>query len=144
MNWRAEATEKLRKYDAMCRAAQNIPEELKRLEMEACALRGKPADATAVRGGGTREEALINNLLRRQELETALEHAKLWVSATQRALTALTEEERMILQQMVISPQRGGVAQLCEKLCCEHSSVYRKRDRALEKFTIALYGITLI
>ena len=31
MNWRGEAVEKLRKYDAMCRSLQNIPLEVKRL-----------------------------------------------------------------------------------------------------------------
>ena len=34
MNWKEEATEKLRKYDAMRLAVQNLPEELKRVEQQ--------------------------------------------------------------------------------------------------------------
>ena len=140
MNWKTEATEKLRKYDAMCRAIQNIPEELRRLELAAHSLQGIRANVSGVRGGSDREDALIDNLVHRQELENALEQAQLWVCTTERALSALSQEEKKILQGMLISPQRGGIARLCEELECEQSSIYRKRDRALHKFTIALYG----
>jgi hypothetical protein len=30
--------------------------------------------------------------------------------------------------------------ELCEKMQVEKSSIYRKRDKALERFTLALYG----
>lgn len=140
MNWKTEAADKLRKYDAMRRAIQNIPEELKRLELAARSIQGTRADATGVKGGGYREDALIDNLVHRQELQNALEQAKLWVCTTDRALSALSQEEKQVLQRMLIYPERGGIARLCEELECEQSSVYRKRDRALHKFTIALYG----
>ena len=35
MNWKNEAMEKLRQYDAMCLAADNIPQEIRRLEAAA-------------------------------------------------------------------------------------------------------------
>lgn len=141
MNWKTEAADKLRKYDAMRRAVQNIPEELKRLELAARSIQSTRADATGVKGGGYREDALIDNLVHRQELQNALEQAKLWVCTTDRALAALSAEEKKVLQRMLMSPERGGISRLCEELECEQSSVYRKRDRALHKFTIALYGI---
>ncbi|MCD7860112.1 MAG: hypothetical protein LUH51_08170 [Firmicutes bacterium] len=41
------------------------------------------------------------------------------------------------------STLRGGnVDRLCGDLACEQSTVYRKRDKALRHFTIALYGLT--
>ena len=140
MNWKTEATEKLRKYDAMCRAIQNIPEELRRLELAALSIQGCRTNISGIRGGCDREDALIDNLVHRQELENALEQAQLWVCTTERALSALSGEEKKVLHGMLIDPQRGGIARLCEELECEQSSIYRKRDRALHKFTIALYG----
>ena len=140
MNWKTEAADKLRKYDAMRRAVQNIPEEMKRLELAALRIQSTRTDASGVKGGGYREDALIDNLVHRQELQNALEQAQLWVCTTERALSALSLEEKKILQRMLICPERGGVGRLCEELECEQSSIYRKRDRALHKFTIALYG----
>ena len=58
MNWRGEAVEKLRKYDAMCRSLQNIPLEVKRLEADARAIRGARTDGTPVKGGGSGREEI--------------------------------------------------------------------------------------
>ena len=141
MNWRGEAVEKLRKYDAMCRSLQNIPLEVKRLEVDARAIRGARTDGTPVKGGGSgREDALINNIAHRQELTWALEQAKYWVDITRRGLETLTPEEKLVLQRFYLTPEQGSVQRLCMELGVEQSSVYRKRDKALRKFALALYG----
>jgi transposase-like protein len=142
MNWKEEATEKLRKYDAMRLSTQNLPEELQRLEQAACAIRSARVDGTPVRGGtNRREDMLLSNLVCREELSRALTQAKLWVSATDRALGALSPEEKLILRRMYIYPERNAVERLCGELDLEQSSIYRKRDQALHRFTTALYGI---
>ena len=141
MNWRGEAVEKLRKYDAMCRSLQNIPLEVKRLEVDARAIRGARTDGTPVKGGGSgREDALINNIAHRQELTWALEQAKYWVDITRRGLETLTPEEKLVLQRFYLTPEQGRVQRLCMELGVEQSSIYRKRDKALRKFALALYG----
>lgn len=141
MNWKEEAAEKLRRYETMRAAVANIPEELQRLRLDAVSIRAARTDTPSVRGsGGKREEALMNNLIRREELKRVYQGARLWVNATQRALDALTPEEKLILHSLYICPGRGTVEQLCERLQVEKSSVYRKRDRALERFTLAYYG----
>ena len=141
MNWRGEAVEKLRKYDAMCRSLQNIPLEVKRLEADARAIRGARTDGTPVKGGGSgREDALINNIAHRQELTWALEQAKYWVDITRRGLETLTPEEKLVLQRFYLTPEQGSVQRLCMELGGEQSSIYRKRDKALRKFALALYG----
>ena len=64
MNWKTEAKEKLRRYDAMRLATINIPQELHRLEMDAQSIRSARTDATPVSGGGSkREDALLNNII---------------------------------------------------------------------------------
>lgn len=141
MNWKAEAMEKLRRYDAMRQAQENIPEEIARLAAEASGLRGtKMDDAPVVEGGNRREDLLLSNLVHRQELEYALQQAQCWLRAVNRALAALTPEEKLVLHRFYIYPERGSVDRLCGELGVEQSSVYRKRDKALRKFTIALYG----
>lgn len=124
-------------------AVVNIPEEIKRLEVDAKSIRSARTDATPVSGGGNRrEDALLNNIVQRQELIWTLEQAQLWLRSTDRALTALTGEERQILNRLYIYPERGNLERLCKELDMETSTVYRRRDKALEHFTLALYGIT--
>jgi len=141
MNWKSEATEKLRQYDAMRKAACNIPKEIQRLRVAATAIRGVSTDATPVKGSSRREEMLINNLVHRQELQWTLEQTKCWLDVTERALSCLTQEEKLILHRLYISPEKGGLERLCQELDMEKSTVYRRRDRALQRFAMALYGL---
>lgn len=141
MNWKGEAMERLQKYDAMRTSVQNIPGELKRLAVEACSIRGARTDGTAVKGGGSRrEDALLSNLVQRQQLQWALDQALLWVETTERALGTLTPEEKLVLNRFYLYPCPGSVDRLCGELGQEQSTIYRKRDRALRHFTMALYG----
>lgn len=142
MNWKEEATEKLRKYDTMHLAVKNLPEEMRRLDQAACAIRSARTDATPVKSGtNRREDMLLNNIVCREELRCALEQAKLWVSTTDRALSALTPDEKLILYRLYMYPERNALERLCTELGVEQSSIYRKRDQALLRFTTALYGI---
>lgn len=140
MNWKSEAVEKLKKLELMRQAVQSIPNELSRLESEAMSIRGSAMDVPRVTGSGYREDALLSNLVHRQELSAALFQAESWVSAVEGALGVLSPEERTVLDGMYIDARRGGQDRLCETLQMEKSSLYRKRDRALRRFTLALYG----
>ena len=103
MNWKQEAKEKLRRYNAMRLATINIPQELERLEIDARSIRSAKTDGTPVAGGGNkREEALINNILHRQELTWTLQQAQLWLQITDRALSALSSDEKQILHSLML------------------------------------------
>lgn len=141
MNWKQEAVEHLQKYDAMQKALKNIPLELQRLEQAAQSLGAARTDRTRVKKSiCSGEDRLIDHMIQKQELERSFENARLWVCSVDRALDVLTEEEQTILLRMYARPERGVVARLCESLGVEQSTIYRKRDTALYRFTIALYG----
>ena len=142
MNWKTEAKEKLRRYDAMRLATINIPMEIQRLEIDAQSIRSARSDATPVAGGGNRrEDAMINNIMEREDLERSLQQAQIWLRATDRALTSLSPEDRQILHRLYIYPQKGSLDLLIRELDLETSSIYRRRDKALKQFTLAYYGI---
>ena len=135
--------EKLRRYDIMRQALRNIPEEIERLKEEATILRSASTDSIYVRGsGGRQEDARINNIVQRQELERNLLRVRQWLDVTERGLFALDEDERTILQHLYLYPQKGALDRLCTELGLEQSSVYRKRDQALHRFTAAIYGFS--
>lgn len=143
MNWKKEAADKLRNYTARQQAVNNITADLHRLACKAVSIRSATADGSPVQGGGSgREDAILNNLCRRQELERQLEQVQLWCSVVDGALAVLTEQERLVLDRFYIHPSKGNLDRLCEDLCLEKSQVYARRDSALHRFTTALYGFT--
>lgn len=143
MDWKREAADKLRKYQAKKEALRSIPEEIRMYEEMFNGIRSASADSTPVAGGGsTQEDMLLSNIAHREELKLAMNQARRWVSIVDRGLATLPEDERLILDRFYIHPAKGNVERLCGELGIEKASVYRRRDAALQHFTIALYGAT--
>lgn len=140
MNWKNEAIEHLTRYPAMSRAVENIPKEIRMLERNCADLKGVRPDRISSKTAGPRDDVLIGNMMKREELKRSLEVARLWVDTTEDALSILHPDEKLVLQRMYITPEKGGLNRLCGELGVEQSSVYRKRDNALYRFTMALYG----
>lgn len=142
MNWKQEAVERLKNYTVRREALRAIPEQIEEVELKRRSIRAASIDGTAVRGGGSgREQMLLDSMVRQEELQRRLEMTRLWVSATERALNALTEEERLVLDRLYIHPARGNVDRLCEELGVENPpAVYKRKDKALQRFVMALYG----
>ena len=141
MNWKYEAIDKLKQYEAKKRSLRAIPEEINRLEAAIVGIRSAAADGTPVRGGGSgREDAYLSNIVRREELKRSLDQTQKWVDFVNQGLDHIAEDERRILDRFYINPARGNVERLCEELNCEQATVYRRREQALRSFTLSLYG----
>ena len=143
MNWKREAIDKLKNYEAHREALENIPKEIKRLESAYAGIRSATTDGTPISGGGnTREDSMLSNIVHRDELKRRLKEARLWVAQVDKALAVLDDEERLVLDRFYIHRAKGNVGELCERLHVEQSTVYDRRDKALRHFTLALYGVT--
>lgn len=143
MDWKSIAIEKLRDHEAKRRALESIPLELAQIESSMTSIRSSRADGTPVKGGGSGyEDRMLGLIVKKQELEDNLDRAQLCVDMVTGALQTLNQEERLILDRFYINAAKGNVDRLCGELCLEQSSVYRRKDAALRKFTIALYGVT--
>ena len=143
MNWKREAIDKLKNYEAHRQALENIPREIKRLESAYTGLRSASTENAPVSGGGgTREDCVLSNIVLRDELKRRLKEARLWVAQVDKALAVLDDEERLVLDRFYIHRAKGAVEALCESLGLEKSAVYDRRDKALRHFTLALYGVT--
>lgn len=141
MNWKREVLEKLHQYPLMEIAARNLPEEINRLEHESLGLRSGIGSAISGKGGGSHyEERLINNLILRQEMQQSLDQILWWINGVQQAMAVLPSDERVILERMCLYPEDNAQQRLCAELGIEQSSLYRKRESALRKLTIAMYG----
>ena len=143
MNWKFEAIEKLKEYTARKNALESIPEEIKRLEEDAQRIRAASTDATPVQGGGSaREDMLLTNIVHREELQRRLSDAQRWVDIVDGGLAVLTDDDRLVLDRFYIHPMRGNVDRLCDDLAIEKAAVYKRKEKALRRFTVALYGAT--
>ena len=143
MNWKREAIDKLKNYEAHKQALECLPKEIKRLESAYTGIRSATTDGTPISGGGnTREDSMLSNIVHRDELKRRLKEARLWVAQVDKALAVLDDEERLVLNRFYIHRAKGAVEALCESLSLEKSAVYDRRDKALRHFTLALYGVT--
>lgn len=143
MDWKREAIDKLKYYEVRREALENIPKEIKRLESAYTGIRSVMTDGTAVSGGGsTRGDSMLSNIVHRDELKRRLKEVRLWVAQVDKALAVLDNEERLVLDRFYIHRAKGVVGELCDRLNLEKTAVYDRRDRALRRFTIALYGVT--
>ena len=142
--WKYRAIDKLKDYTAQKVSLTNILEEISRLELEACSIKSATADGTPVKGGGSgREDRLLSNIVKRGELNLLLERAKKSVAIIDRGLDVLSADERHILDMMYIFREKGAVGRLMDEYGLqEESSLYRRVNKALIHFTVAMYGAT--
>lgn len=142
MNWKKEAQEQLEHYNETCAAVKAIPEEIRQLEIQAASLRSSMAYKPKVSGGGSKEDFLLESIMYRDELQHSLDLAKLRIKRIDTALAVLSDEERQLLDCLYIHKQRGAIDRACDLLCCDVSTIYRKKCHALRRFTLAMYGVT--
>lgn len=142
--WKFKAIDKLRGYTAQKASLANLAEEIARLRSEAYSIKSATADGTPVKGGGSgREDRLLSNIVQREEHDLMLERAQMSVDTIERGLSVLTEDERRILDAMYITREDKAVERLMNEFgLMENSSLYKRANKALYHFTVAMYGGT--
>lgn len=141
MDWKNEAKERLKVYNAKKQAIESISNEIARLKNQFGSLQSVTTNTVTVNGVHSNEDAFLSNIVLRKELDKRLEDAQMWVDTTEKALSTLDDEERLVLEMFFIRWKQGNIQQLCYDLHVEQATVYRRRDAALRHFTLTLYGI---
>ena len=140
MDWMREAQEELRGYKAREYSITGLKEEIAELQTEMERM-GGGSEGAPVRGGGNAyDNRQINLIVRKQKLKDALKNAEAAASRVRKALGFLEEDERRILELFYISPERDCVRKLCAEMHVEQATLYRLRERALRRYTLARYG----
>lgn len=142
-NWCIFAIQRLKDYEDRKTAVDNITEQISVLNDKFTAIRSATTDSTPVQGGNEnrREQMLIHNISTREELQKSLDLTKKELAITEKGLAALTETERKILTRFYINRSKGHVDRLCDELYVSKTELYRQKDEALKRFTMACYGI---
>lgn len=141
MNWKNEAIERLKSYECTCNAIKSLALQEAALMAELHSMGHFHTDAPVRHSPGDREERRLDQMVKLELIRSRLQQNKLWKNATEQGLSALSQEERQVLQRLYMHPKRGAMEQLSQALGMERSTVYRLRDKALERFTLATFGI---
>lgn len=75
-----------------------------------------------------------------EALRDKLRQTEILVHCIESALKLMTDEELFFLENFFIRHGDRPVDDICAECIMEKSNVYRLRKRALEKFTMAMYG----
>ncbi len=142
MDWKQFAIDKLGEYNARKQSLTTIPVLIAEIDASMSGVRSARTDNIAVKttAKNNQEDMLLNCIAKKTELQNNLSRAKKWIQCMDRALEQLQPEERRILELLFIYPAKNNVDRLCDELCVEKSRVYDKRNMALRRFTIILYG----
>lgn len=140
-DWKIFAIEKLKQYESKREALEIIPMQIAEIESTMTSIRSG-ANIAPVSGGKStgKENMLLSCIVQRDELQRSLDRAKLWVGYVSKGLSVLDPDDQLVLDRFFIHPAKGNIDRICEDLFIEKSQVYNRRDKALRKLTIALYG----
>lgn len=141
-DWEKHSIDDLREYGALKESLGTLPEEIRALEEDMQLVKGTRYDKTPVEGGASGyEERLINYIDRKGRLEQNLGLAQARVERIERGLSVLTDNERLVLTRFYIHREPRYLDRLCGELGYEMRNIYKIKDAALRKFTLAMYGV---
>lgn len=140
--WEYRARDCLRMYNGMKIALINIPAQIEKLNGDFVSPKSARTDAEPVAGGtNRREDALIKNIVDRDNLKRRLKDTEIDINCIKRSLETLDAQERLILERMYMNVPRWSLERMSREMGYEKSTIYELRDRALKKFTVAMFGV---
>ena len=137
----SRSNRKAKDYRSKKESLSQTNAELARLNQEMMGIKSSLGSKIEIDKSYDFDERLINIIARREELKFAQENTIRWLEIIDNALSALNEEERLILHRFYIDRGKNSIDLLCEELYLERSRVYKLKDRAIRHFTLVLYGV---
>lgn len=139
--WKMQAINDLEVFESKKQALISIPGEIRELEAKMSGVRSQAADSVSVKGGGgSRDEAYLNNICARDSLRENLEEAKRLADKVSTALGSLPEDEQEMLERRYIKRNKRAVKEIAADWGVHERTVSRRMDEALFHFKTAMYG----
>lgn len=139
MRWDKELEYKLKDLPLKIKAMDNLEERIKYLEESKYLIKPINTDSVPANGGITKQEdALVNKLVEIEELKRNLHLMQKEIDWLKKGLLVLNDTEKEVINKFCFDMVK--VKKICEELGYEKSQIYRIKDQAIYKMTIALYG----
>lgn len=133
MDWKLCAIDDLRRYKQMKIGILNSKDKIRLISSAASSPKGSL--------NPIKNQNFINALVEKEKLNSNIKSAQKLIKLIERGLDSLTDEERSLLEKFYMSDCPSNIRHLCEEFGYEQRSLYRRRDRALARFTLAMYGL---
>ena len=141
MELKRKAISDLKDYTAKKAFLLNANETILDLEAQKNQIKSISADSIGSAGSG-RSDILPGLIVAQDDMREARYLVNRWITRVERGLAVLNDDERKILDRFYIIAEKSAADRLAEDLQCDIKTVYRRKDVALRKFTLAMYGLT--
>lgn len=142
---RSATVSALKDYESMKSIAAQAPDELAKLRQQMMrinspAMSDMPRDPFDPHSGEARTVRTLDAL---EALSAKYQQALSYMAWFQSAWETLTEDERYVLECFYMKEeqhQADHVSEVCETFHIERTSAYKKKDRAVSRLSLMLYG----
>ncbi len=142
---RAATISALKDYESMKTIAAQAPEELAKLRQQMMrinspAISGMPRDPFDPHSGESRTARALDAM---DALTSKYRQALSYMAWFHPCWEELTEDERFVLKCFYMKEtehQTDNVCDICEAFHIERTSAYKKKDRAVSRLSLMLYG----
>lgn len=116
-------------------------EELVTLEQEYAAVKATNYDKMpGGSGDNIQEEKLITVIAKKEQLKAELEFNKRRIADIERILEKLPDDDRQIVDRMIINDEKYAADRLAQELGYEIRQIYNKRNSAIRQMALLRYG----
>ncbi len=137
MDWKACAVDDLRRYRLLKTSLLNCREKIGAIKETAASGRA----AIKSRGARRTDNRIIDAIVEIDRLRYNISAIEKLIKCIERGLRALSKEERLLLEKFFMSANPANIQEIKASLGYEMRTIYRLRDKALLKFTLAMYGV---
>lgn len=125
-------------YHYLKSSLDTLPQEIHLLQNSS--LYSSPSSGMAVMSSISTDDRIAKHISRIEELENQLKNNTVKLGNINLALSALRQPQREILFSYYINRQRKAVNRLAIDTHTDRSALYRRANRALDKYILAYFG----
>lgn len=141
MNYKKWLIEDLQNLERMKFAITQLQEELYTVEAEYAAIKATNYDKMpSGSGDNIQEEKLLTAIAKKDQLAANLKYTQRHVADMERILDQLPDDERRIIECMVVSGGKYAADSLADELGYERRQIYNKRNAALAHLAQLRHG----
>jgi hypothetical protein len=142
INWTDATIRAIKCYEDMQYCLDTAQASIDAINDRMTSPKGSNLSKQPVSGGGSQiEDAWISGIDRKQAVADKLSEAQRYMAWFKPAWERLAEEERIILEESYIKRgERPWTEHAANRLHCSVPELYRRRNEALERMKMLLYG----
>lgn len=142
MDYIREAIERLRHLKNLYKAQENLKDTILDLKLK-CQGKERVLDGMPKGSGSvTYDDEIINNMFKLQQSEAQFKETVAAIKKINKELDGLEEKDRELLVQWYV--EKIDRLDLCSKYNISQSELYRRKDKAIRKFAVQVFGIRVI